>query len=900
MRNLTLLTVALCLFACGEKDDTGAAAPNQPPEAPSIVLGPTDPTTTDDLVASLLVEPSDPDGDEVTVEWSWFRDGVAAAELTADTVPADQTAKGETWMAVAVATDGELDSEPVQAEITVVNTPPEISVGITPESPETDDDLVAELTSYDADGDELDLSWSWTMDGSDAGVDGDTLSAEDTRKEQTWAVTVTVDDGEASTDPAMAEVTIANALPVVESVTLAPDPATTTDPITAGAIASDVDEDPVALLWAWTVDGVAVTSAETDLLPPDAFTKGQTVVAQATPYDGTEEGDPVSSDGLVVSNTPPTLTGVSLDPSAVYEATTVACVPEGWADEDGDSESYAYEWTVDGSVVSTGETLDGASFDKHQEIGCTVTPSDGEADGEPAGPATTTVLNTAPILADATLDDTSPQEADTVSVTLGPASDDDGDAISYSYEWVVDGRSASSASTLTGSDFDKGEDFYVLATPDDGEEDGAAIQSDTGTAVNTAPVIGDVTLEATDLYTDEVLYASVSASDDDDDELSYTYAWHVDGTLVTTTSEGELDGERWFEKHESVHVEVTPDDGDDSGSPVSSSSVAVLNTPPPRPTVSLGGDYVDVDVDLVCEIVADDDADGDTVTYDIVFEVDGAAFYDTTTTTHPDDTVLAEDTNEDEVWTCTATPDDGEEEGDSDTTSTTISACTTVDALSLDGSSYGQLGSTRMMDMGTGTVEAWVYVDGDEGTLFSIVAGSGGGNYLESRIDSNQAIEVSISTASGNSCGSGSGTSSAQLDDGYWNHVVFGSTEPGAGWLVCINGSCETVASGSGGWGSCIGSDNFRIGASFSSGESDHLAGYLDEIRVWSSLRSSSEVADNMFATHADLSGESDLMAWYTLDEPGSGGTITDETGSYDGTWYGSDSDYQTVEFCLD
>jgi alpha-tubulin suppressor-like RCC1 family protein len=52
--------------------------------------------------------------------------------------------------------------------------------------------------------------------------------------------------------------------------------------------------------------------------------------------------------------------------------------------------------------------------------------------------------------------------------------------------------------------------------------------------------------------------------------------------------------------------------------------------------------------------------------------VDGSPYTDATTTTKTGDTVPAADTVADEEWTCTVTPNDGEEEGDPATDSATV------------------------------------------------------------------------------------------------------------------------------------------------------------------------------------------------------------------------------------
>ena len=81
--------------------------------------------------------------------------------------------------------------------------------------------------------------------------------------------------------------------------------------------------------------------------------------------------------------------------------------------------------------------------------------------------------------------------------------------------------------------------------------------------------------------------------------------------------------------------------------------------------------------DLYCEITADSiDPDGNTVTYTFAWTVDGVTYSGTTsTTTHTGDTIPASATAFGEVWECTVTPNDGTEDGYTDSDVTIESEC---------------------------------------------------------------------------------------------------------------------------------------------------------------------------------------------------------------------------------
>ncbi len=74
---------------------------------------------------------------------------------------------------------------------------------------------------------------------------------------------------------------------------------------------------------------------------------------------------------------------------------------------------------------------------------------------------------------------------------------DDGDTVTVSYDWYVDGSLVSaSGSTPSGPRyFDKDESVYVVVTPSDGSETGDAGTSDSITIENTAPTAPTLPIE---------------------------------------------------------------------------------------------------------------------------------------------------------------------------------------------------------------------------------------------------------------------------------------------------------------------------------------------------------------------------------------------------------------------
>ncbi len=651
--NNTLASCLLLLAAC-----------NIPPDALQVSLRPDAPTTTDDLVAEITGALTDPDGDEVSYGFTWYADGVVQEDLTELTVPFSETTKHQEWKLFVQPTDGTLEGPPSEAVVTILNSLPVVDgVELSPAEPLTTEDVVATVTVSDEDLDEIDLDITWYRDGEATSYVDETLPAEATARGEVWTVEVVPSDDDESGETVSVDVSIENTAPVVTAVTLSPSEPRVADTITALVDADDEDGDEVTLSYAWTVDGSVVQEGETETLTGEHFGKHQQISVTVTPYDGFIDGDDFTSDSITVLNTAPSITGVSLEPAEIYESTEVNCTTAGWSDDDGDTEGYSYRWEVNGVEIGTEATLTGEHFDKGDMVACTAIPNDGEDSGEARDSEDLEVHNSPPVITAATLSSMNPAEGDTLTVSV-EGEDDDGDPVSLAYSWFVDGLLISTNESLASTHFDKNQTIYVEITPNDGVEDGPSFTTTTARVVNSPPEITSLSLSPSELYTDDTLASSVTTTDADGDTVSLSYAWSVDGTTVAETG-SSLDGATFFDKHQTVTLLVTPNDGEDDGG-TATDSVNVLNSPPGAPTITIDPEAPEPEVhDLVCAVTTGStDADGDTVSYTVAWSVDGVAWTGaTSTTTLSDDTIPASLTAHDETWTCELSPNDGEDDG---------------------------------------------------------------------------------------------------------------------------------------------------------------------------------------------------------------------------------------------
>ncbi len=218
-----------------------------------------------------------------------------------------------------------------------------------------------------------------------------------------------------------------NNAPEVSGVTLSPNPVMTNDIISVSATTSDADGDPVTLSYSWIKNGNFMSETGNTLDGSSWFDKGDQIQVEVTPNDGNVNGNTTISNTITISNSLPTITSATITPPTLNNETIALCSASGWNDDDGDAESYQYEWKVNGVVQQ--ETAESSGpFNADDVVSCTATPNDGENIGSPQSSQEITVVAVDAPDAD---DDGVPDETDSCANTpAGEAVDGDGCASS--------------------------------------------------------------------------------------------------------------------------------------------------------------------------------------------------------------------------------------------------------------------------------------------------------------------------------------------------------------------------------------------------------------------------------------------------------------------------------------
>jgi hypothetical protein len=541
---------------------------NTPPQLLDVSLTPDPASTSDDFVCTPSGS-SDWDGDAVTLAHSWTVGGEVLPVTTA-TLASDWTARGQEVYCEVTPHDGFLYGDAVRSNVvTIANSAPHIvTAWINPEAVRAGDTPACEWGGFsDPDGDDDESTVMWFVNGEPAGtgthasgayVRGDTLTC-----------TVTPSDGSLLGDAVSATVVVLNSAPSYESVEMFPRPAEVGDTIHCtgwGYYDPDGDTDSSYIMWdinggVWGISG-SIT---------DAFSGGDVVTCTLIAYDGYEEGSAISQT-QTIGNSPPSIDSVSITPESPSASDTLFCSHEGWSDVDGDEDATWYSWYRNDIELEVYNYWLSASYTEPGDvIGCRAAPWDGTSGGTPIM-TYVTIENAVPSVTGANFSPSVVRTDDWLRI-MATASDPDGDLVTLSYQWAVNGIPVGGDSEWLdgGSHFGKDDSITVTITPSDSET-GEPFEAGPLVVLNSAP---EGTVAAIDPEAPEegehdlVCIVTEDASDPDGDPVVYSMAWFRDGTphtsgVSTTTVTGDTvdaaetaGGEEW-----TCTVTATDVDGD--------------------------------------------------------------------------------------------------------------------------------------------------------------------------------------------------------------------------------------------------------------------------------------------------------------------------------------------------
>jgi hypothetical protein len=643
---------------------------NSPPTTPTVTISPSEPSGSDDLTATLEGEPLDPDGDEVTVSIEWFKNGNPMAVFDGLlVVPHNETTLSDSWSVVVKSYDGLMYGPVNQDKVTILNGPPSVAtVTLGPEPAFTTTVLTCLGEGWFDPEDSPPLyQVEWQINGQPIpGQNAGLLESANFVKADEVQCLLTPDDG-FLTGPQTGSniVIIANTPPGAGTAKISPPGGMTTTEFTCvsdGAV--DLDNDTLEYQVKWLVGGNILPDANNAILPSGTVFKGELVQCEATPFDGTDYGPPDKTDAILIANTKPVVSGVSIAPADATGASELTCLAAEATDADEDPITLIYQWQINTELVD-GEaeaTLAAEHISKYDEVICGVTPEDDEQSGPSVWSETLVIANALPTLEGATVVPETGSELELFFCTAQGWSDPDEDLFEVAFQWKVNGEIVpdETAGTLSGFHFDKGDNVVCLAIPKNGDELGALISSPVATVGNSPPYVNSAQIDPPSGGVATVFECTFDGLADPDavDNPYVTIAWIGNGEVIAdedqTTLSGAIPG-----KGVQLQCSVTPTDGESTGASVLSNAVPVVNTAPILLAVNVEPTDPPLSTDtFTCAPFGWIDPDGDLPDFTFRWFVNGVEVEGETTPTLTGVSLVP-----DMTIACEATPVDNEGSG---------------------------------------------------------------------------------------------------------------------------------------------------------------------------------------------------------------------------------------------
>jgi hypothetical protein len=220
-------------------------------------------------------------------------------------------------------------------------------------------------------------------------------------------------------------------LPEIASAEIIPGKPRSDTPLIVKYISGGPSNDSVQCRFRWYVNNEIVQDGESAILNPGTYKKGMSVFVEVTTSNNSGAGQPYKTEPVIIDNTPPTVTSISLKPSPALPGDVLTAMPEG-RDPDGDAVSYHYQWIVNGEPVNETQqdsnTLNTKGLQKKDNICVIVTPFDGESSGKQKLSDLLLLSNTPPRITSLPPDGLE----NGVYIYRVTAADADGDALVYS------------------------------------------------------------------------------------------------------------------------------------------------------------------------------------------------------------------------------------------------------------------------------------------------------------------------------------------------------------------------------------------------------------------------------------------------------------------------------------
>lgn len=386
---------------------------------------------------------------------------------------------------------------------------------------------------------------------------------------------------------------------------------------------------------------------------------GKTTIQVIVRDSANAVGDDMLSFSLFQNTAPEApLIQISPETPSTIDTVTAQAVAN---DADGDTLEYEYAWSLQSdpqNIISTTNVLSADETAKGQDWQVTATPFDGIDQG-PASTLSFTIKNAPPVIDEVLITpDTLVYNDSTLSCSATATDPDQVEDLSYiRLEWFENGISLGQEAELALNPSSISPNDTVICQATAVDVDGESSTSQASVSIeNREFIVNSSALFPVSPRVDDVLEVVIDATDPDLQSLNISYNWLLNSSSVASTE--TLSGV--FVHGDTVELQITIDDGDFSSQ--ISHATTILNSPPTVPTATTypSGPMAGQD-NLICDLdAASSDADGDSLTYTIIWTKNGNPYTGSTQTTYiSDDTIPASQTSLNDVWKCQIAVSDG-------------------------------------------------------------------------------------------------------------------------------------------------------------------------------------------------------------------------------------------------